>query len=220
MSYLEVRDVCKAIGPDRVLDGVRFSVERGEVVGLEGKNGSGKTMAMRVVCGLVRPDSGEVAVAGGVLWRDFSFPPSVGLLIEAPALLGGYSAMGNLRLLASVKRVVGEEDLRRALERVGLDPDERKHVRKYSLGMKQRLGLAMALMESPDLLVLDEPTNALDEAGQEELVRIVREERARGAAIVLSSHDAEFLSLVCDRVYHMSAGSVTGEEVLHVQSEL
>lgn len=214
MSYLEVRDVSKEIGPERVLDHVSFSVDKGEVLGLEGKNGSGKTMAMRVVCGLVRPSSGEVEVAGRVLWRDTSFPPSVGLLIEAPALLGGYSALENLRLLASIKGIASEEDLCRAIERCGLDPHERKHVRKYSLGMRQRLGLAMALMEAPELLVLDEPTNALDERGQADLEKILSEERARGAAVVLSSHDADFLSAVCDRVCHMASGRVTGEEAV------
>lgn len=208
MSYLDVRGIGKTIGPERVLDHVSFSVERGEVVGLEGKNGSGKTMAMRVVLGLVRPDEGEVEVAGEVLWRDASFPPSVGLLIEGPALLGTYSAMANLRFLAAIKGVAHDEDLRRALERVGLDPDDRKRVRKYSLGMKQRVGIAMALMETPDLLVLDEPTNALDERACEELVSIIGEERERGAAILLSSHDASFLKATCDRVCHMESGRI------------
>lgn len=212
MSYLEVRNVSKDIGPDRVLDHVSLTAESGEVVGLEGKNGSGKTMVMRVVCGLVRPTEGEVHVAGMTLWRDASFPPSVGLLIESPALLGGYSALENLRLLASIKGVASEGALRHALERVGLDPDERKRVRKYSLGMKQRVGLAMALMEAPELLVLDEPTNALDEKGQDMLAQVVLQERARGAAILLSSHDADFLRSTCDRMLHMSAGRVTDVE--------
>lgn len=212
MSYLEVSGVSKTIGPEQVLDHVSFAVEQGEVVGLEGKNGSGKTMAMRAVCGLIRPTEGEVRVAGKLLWKDVSFPQSVGLLIEAPALLGGYSALENLRLMASIKGVAGRGALRHAIERVGLDPDERKHVRKYSLGMKQRLGLAMALMEAPELLVLDEPTNALDEKGHDMLVEIVRQERAREAAILLSSHDADFLCAVCDRVCHMRSGRVTDVE--------
>lgn len=208
MSYLDVRGICKTIGPEQVLEDVSFSVGRGEVVGLEGKNGSGKTMAMRVVLGLVRPDEGKIVVGGKTLWEDVSFPPSVGLLIEAPALMGTCSALENLRLLASIRGVASEADLRRAIERVGLAPDERKWVRKYSLGMRQRLGLAMALMEAPELLVLDEPTNALDERAQEMLVGIVGEERERGAAVLLSSHDDEFLSAVCDRIYHMSSGRV------------
>lgn len=212
MSYLDVRGICKTIGPEQVLEDVSFSVGRGEVVGLEGKNGSGKTMAMRVVLGLVRPDEGKIVVGGKTLWEDVSFPPSVGLLIEAPALMGTCSALENLRLLASIRGVASEADLRRAIERVGLAPDERKWVRKYSLGMRQRLGLAMALMEAPELLVLDEPTNALDERAQEMLVDIVGEERERGAAVLLSSHDDEFLSAVCDRIYHMSSGRVRGLE--------
>lgn len=212
MSYLDVRNISKIIGSEQVLSNVDFSVERGQVVGLEGKNGSGKTMAMRVVCGLVRPDAGTVEIDRKLLWRDLTFPPSVGLLIEAPALLGAYSGIDNLRLLASIRRVATEQDLRRSLERMGLDPDDRKRARKYSLGMKQRLGIAMALMEAPDLLILDEPTNALDERGVEELVWTVGKERSRGAAILLSSHDPDFLTATCDAVYHMASGNVKGFE--------
>lgn len=212
MSYLNVRDVSKAIGPEQVLSDVSFFLDRGQVVGLEGKNGSGKTMAMRVVCGLVRPDAGAVEIDGRLLWRDISFPPSVGLLIETPALLGSYSGIDNLRMLASIKRVAAEHELRRSIERAGLDPDDRKRTRKYSLGMKQRLGIAMALMEAPDLIILDEPTNALDERGVEDLVCIVEEERMRGAAILLSSHDSDFLTATCDAVYHMVSGRVKGFE--------
>lgn len=208
MSYLEMHDVSKRMGPDLVLDGVSLSVERGQVVGLEGENGSGKTMAMRVALGLVRPSEGWVEVAGLRLWRDASFPPSAGLLIEGPALLGGYTALENLRMLASIRGVAGEEELRGALERVGLDPDDRRPCRAYSLGMRQRAGLALALMEAPELLVLDEPTNALDEGSVAGLVDVVREERERGAAVLVSSHDADFLGAVCDEQVHLRLGHV------------
>lgn len=208
MSYLEIHDVSKRMGPDLVLDGVGFSVERGQVVGLEGENGSGKTMAMRVALGLVRPSEGWVEVAGLRLWRDASFPPSVGLLIEGPALLGGYTALENLRMLASIRGVAGEGELRGALERVGLNPDDRRPCRAYSLGMRQRAGLALALMEAPELLVLDEPTNALDEESVAGLVTVLREERERGAAVLVSSHDADFLGAVCDEQVHLRLGRV------------
>jgi len=208
MSYLDVRDVSKTIRHDTVLSHVSFSVDRGQVVGLEGRNGSGKTMAMRVVCGLVRPSEGEVEVGGRLLWTNASFPESVGLLIEAPALLDLYPAMDNLRMLASIKGVAGEEDLRRAIERVGLLPDDHRRVGKYSLGMRQKLGIAMAIMEAPDLLVLDEPTNALDEESRGRLAGIIGEERDRGAAVLLSSHDPDFLSGVCDATYHMDVGEM------------
>lgn len=212
MSYLELRRVTKVMGPETVLDSVSFEVLRGQVVGLEGRNGSGKTMAMRVACGLIRPTEGVAVVDGKTLWQDASFPPSVGLLIEAPALLESYSARKNLELLASIRGVASAQDITRSLERVGLDPSDRRHVRKYSLGMKQRAGIAMALMEAPDLLVLDEPTNALDEGAKAGLAQIISEERARGAAVLLSSHDAEFLRGTCDSIYHMELGRVTSQE--------
>ena len=212
MSYLELRNVTKVIGPETVLDAVSFEVLRGQVVGLEGRNGSGKTMAMRVACGLIRPTEGVAVVDGKALWEEISFPPSVGLLIEAPALLGSYSARKNLELLASIRGVATAQDITRSLERVGLDPRDRRHVRKYSLGMKQRAGIAMALMEAPDLLVLDEPTNALDEGSRSELARIISEERGRGAAVLLSSHDSDFLRDTCDVIYHMELGRVTLRE--------
>lgn len=211
MSYLEVVGATRRLGVEQVLDGVSFSVERGQVVGLEGENGSGKTMAMRAALGLLALDEGSVTVDGLVLGTDVSFPPSVGMLIEAPALLDGYSGLENLRLMAAIKGVAGEERLRRSLERVGLDPDDKKRCRKYSLGMCQRAGVAMAIMEEPDLLVLDEPTNALDETSVARLVEIVAVEVARGAAILLSSHDAEFLAAVCDTVYHMRLGRVVSQ---------
>lgn len=214
MSYLELQRVTKVIGPETVLDAVSFAVERSQVVGLEGKNGSGKSMAMRVACGLIRPTEGSALVNGLRLWEDVSFPPSVGLLIEGPSLLDSYSARKNLELLASIKGAATAADITAALEHVGLDPQDKRHVRKYSLGMKQRAGIAMALMEAPDLLVLDEPTNALDEAARQTLAQIIAEEKARGAAVLLSSHDAEFLRLACDVIYHMELGRVTScEEV-------
>ena len=216
MGYLELRNVTKVIGPETVLDCVSFEVDRGQVVGLEGRNGSGKTMAMRVACGLIRPTEGCAVVDGRELWADAEFPPSVGLLIEGPALLDSCSARKNLELLASIKHVASASDIERSLERVGLDSHDRRHVRKYSLGMKQRAGIAMALMEAPDLLILDEPTNALDEGAREVLVKIIGEERARGAAALLSSHDSDFLRATCDVIYHMELGHVTSwEEVTH-----
>lgn len=208
MSYLELQRVTKVIGPETVLDAVSFAVERGQVVGLEGKNGSGKTMAMRVACGLIRPSEGAAVVDGLRLWEDASFPPSVGLLIEGPSLLDSYSARKNLELLASIKGVATAADITAVLERVGLDPQDKRRVRKYSLGMKQRAGIAMALMEAPDLLVLDEPTNALDESARRMLAQIIAKEKEREAAVLLSSHDADFLRLTCDVIYHMELGRV------------
>ncbi len=212
MAYAELVEISKKIKADEVLCGVSFSVERGMVVGLEGENGSGKTMSMRVLCGLVHPTSGEVIVDGVRLDQKGLFPSSVGALIEEPALLNYRSGIDNLSLIASIKGKVGKEELREVMRRVGLDPDNRKRCRTYSQGMRQRLGLAMALMEAPDLLVLDEPTNALDEDGVGDLQRMVLEEKERGAAVLVSSHDHDFLTAVCDRIYRMKLGSIVGEE--------
>lgn len=209
MSYLDVCQISKQIRGETILDNVSLSCELGEVVGLEGRNGSGKTMLMRVMCGLVRPTSGEVAIDGATLWKDISFPPSAGILIETPAILNNYSGIDNLELLAMVKGIATTDDLREAIGRVGLDPDNRKRCRTYSLGMRQRLGIAMALMEKPQLLILDEPTSGLDDSGVVELIDIIAQERQRGACVVVSSHDKDFLDSVCTRSCHMDAGRLT-----------
>nr|WP_298578666.1 ABC transporter ATP-binding protein [uncultured Olegusella sp.] len=219
MSYVEVCKVSKRIGPEEVLSNVNFEVDLGSIVGLEGENGSGKTMAMRTVCGLVRPDTGTVSVDGKQLWRQIDFPQSLGFLIEEPALLNSYSGLKNLELLASIRNTVTKEELKQAMNRVGLLPDNKKPCKTYSLGMKQRLGIALAIMEHPELLVLDEPTNALDEEGRAMLVNVLQEEKKRGAAILISSHDQNFLSSICDMSYHMSFGKICKAQTNNVKGE-
>ena len=184
-----VRDVSKRMGKNDVLRNVSIEVDPGTVVGLQGINGSGKTMLMRAVCGLIKPTEGEISIDGQRLGADISFPPSLGMLIEAPSFLGYLSGYDNLEL-------------------IGLDADEKKKFRAYSLGMKQRLGIAAAIMEKPKLLVLDEPTNALDEAGVEILKRVVAMAASTGREVILSSHDGEVLEELADRVYCMRDGAV------------
>ena len=205
---VSVKNVSKCLGGNEVLKNVSIEVSPGSVVGLQGVNGSGKTMLMRVVCGLVRPTEGEILIDGQRLGSDVAFPPSLGMLIEAPAFMGYLSGFDNLDLIAKIKGVAASDDLRRALELVGLDPDDKKKFRKYSLGMKQRLGIAAAIMEKPKLLVLDEPTNALDEAGVEMLKRVVSMAASSGREVLLSSHDAGVLDELADRVYCMRDGAV------------
>ena len=173
-----------------------------------GSPGSGKTMLMRAVCGLIKPTEGEISIDGQRLGADISFPPSLGMLIEAPSFLGYLSGYDNLKLIAQIKGVATPEDIRSALRLVGLDADEKKKFRAYSLGMKQRLGIAAAIMEKPKLLVLDEPTNALDEAGVEMLKRVVAMAASTGREVLLSSHDGEVLEELADRVYCMRDGAV------------
>ena len=157
--------VCKDIKGTRVLDDINLELEGGKVYGLWGKNGCGKTMLMRCLCGFIQPTSGRVLVEGKELWKDISFPESVGVLIENPSFLNEYTGFQNLQILASIRKQIDEKVIREMLRCVGLDPYDRRKYRKYSLGMKQRLGIACAVMESPKLIILDEPINALDESG-------------------------------------------------------
>lgn len=213
---IEVKGLCKQIRKADILVDVDVVAPSACVTGLAGVNGSGKTMLMRAIAGLIKPTSGGIAVDGRVLGRDMEFPPSIGLLIENPAFLDTRSGRDNLLLLAAVKGDIGRGEVDEAIRLVGLDPADKRRFRKYSLGMKQRLGLAAAVMECPDVVLLDEPTNALDESGVAMLKELVRRERDRGATVVLSCHDAEVLRELSDRIYFLSDGRVSGyEEVVH-----
>jgi ABC-2 type transport system ATP-binding protein len=206
---IEINDYTKTIRSAVILDRVTLRFESGSIFGLNGPNGSGKTMLMRAICGLIYPTEGYVNIDGQVIGKDTSFPPSVGILIENPAFIAKYTGLKNLLTLASLKGVIGENEVRTTLSAVGLDPDDKRPYRKYSLGMKQRLGIAAALMENPELILLDEPINALDEDG----VRLVRdllfEYKARGALIVVACHDFDELRFLSDEIIEMYEGKVT-----------
>lgn len=206
--FIEVKGASKSIRHERILNDISFSIRDGEVIGLQGVNGSGKTMIMRMICGLIYPTTGEIVFDGEHLGREIDFPSSVGLLLEAPAFVEYESGAANLELLASIKGVAGRSDIEHSMLRVGLDPALKRPYGKYSLGMKQRLGIAATLVERPDLIVLDEPTNALDESGVEVLKKIIREEKERGAGLLISSHDSTFLHSVCDAVHTVSGGKL------------
>ena len=202
--------VTKVIGGAAVIDHVSCRFPTGQITGLQGVNGSGKTMLLRLIAGLIYPTEGRVVVDGAVLGKDAAFPPSLGVLLEAPAFLPFYTGYDNLRLLAAVKGTAGPRDIETALARVGLQDAQGKKYRKYSLGMKQRLGIAAAILEHPGLLLLDEPTNALDESGVELVKAILREERDRGATVVLASHDGALLEDLAGEIFSLAAGRVTG----------
>lgn len=206
--FLEITDISKKIGEDNVLSGITLSMEKGKIYGLQGKNGCGKSMLMRVICGLVLPSSGEVKIDGKTLGKDISFPQSVGVFIEKPGFLDSYSGFQNLLMLASIKGNVGGTEIKEVLKRVGLQDVMYKKYRKYSLGMKQKLGIAAAIMEKPDLIILDEPTNALDQKSEEVLWQIVREEKERGALIIISCHTAAVLEKVSDEIFKMDMGQI------------
>lgn len=208
-AMIEVQNVTKTFKGVTVLDQVTVSFELGKIHGLIGRNGSGKTVLVKVICGLIHPDQGQVIVDGAVIGKDLDFPRSLGAIIEAPGFLPSASAYRNLAYLASLRNRIGKEEIRRAISFVGLDPDEKKPVGKYSLGMKQRLGLAQAIMEDPDVLLLDEPMNGLDNTGVREMRDYLLRLKERGKTILLVSHSLEDINTLCDTVHEMDRGKLS-----------
>ena len=205
---IEFKNVSKKLGNNIVINNVNIEIKKGIVTGLKGINGSGKTMMMRLIAGLIYATKGEVIIDGKVLGQDISFPPSIGLMLENPAFLPGYNGFQNLKMLASIKGEIKEEKIDEVLETVGLSAIDKKY-RKYSLGMKQRLGIAAAIMEEPDIILLDEPTNSLDASGVEMVQKIVAREKERGATVILSCHDSALLESMCDEIFNIEVGEIT-----------
>jgi ABC-2 type transport system ATP-binding protein len=203
---IEIQNVTKVLNKNVVLDGISAHFESGRVYGIKGKNGSGKTMLLKAICGLTRFDEGQILIDGKKLGRDMDFPKSVGFLIEYPGFPGGLNAFDNLKVIASIKKSIPDDEIRSAIDRVGLSDDRRKKFRQYSLGMKQKLGIAAAIMEKPELILLDEPMNGLDDESVTRLQEIIREEKKRGALIVVVSHDLEELTKLSDELYQMKEG--------------
>ncbi|GHU43448.1 putative ABC transporter ATP-binding protein YybJ [Clostridia bacterium] len=206
MYTIEIRNLCKTIKNAVILEDINLKLESGNVYGFVGKNGSGKTMLFRSLAGLVHPTSGEVVINGKILHKDIAFVENLGLIIENVGLYPEFTGFKNLKLLAKINNKINDEQIKATIARVGLDPEDKRTVKKYSLGMRQRIVLAQALMESPDVLLLDEPTNGLDEAGTELIRSILREEVKRGALIAIASHDKEDIAFLCDTKYKMTAG--------------
>lgn len=204
-----VDHVTKTIHRAVVLQDISLNFESGKVYGLQGENGSGKTMLLRLMCGLIYATEGSVSVNDRRLGKDLDFPESVGVMIESPAFIDEYTGQKNLELLAGLKQLISVSDIHNTLQAVGLDPNDKRTFKKYSLGMKQRLGIAAALMEKPDLLILDEPTNALDEQGVAMIAQLIRKECQRSALVVVACHYADFVQSVSDVVIQMQAGRVT-----------
>lgn len=208
---IEIKELTKVLSGNKVVDNVNINMESGKVYGLCGYNGCGKTMLMRLIAGLIIPTRGFVSYDGKILGKHIDFPPSIGILIENPMFLNSRSGFDNLKLLASIKGKADQKAISDAIRKVGLDPDDKKKYRKYSLGMKQRLGIATAIMESPDLIILDEPTNALDSNGVELTQKLIRKECERGALIIMTCHDREILENVCDVIYTIEHGQIIDE---------
>ena len=210
MMNIKISHVSKIIKNNPVIKDISMELQSGAVYGFKGINGSGKTMLMRLISGIIRPSQGEISMNGKILGKDISFPNSIGVFLENPAFLDAYSGFNNLKLLASIKSVASDDDIRNTLLRVGLDPDSNKKYKKYSLGMKQRLGIAAAIMEKPEIVILDEPTNSLDEDGVDLVKHIVRNEKERGALVIVSCHDEEILKGMSDEVFLLEQGRLIG----------
>lgn len=208
---IEIVDYYKVIRGVTILENVNLVLESGKCYGLKGKNGSGKTMLMRAVSGLINSTKGKVMIDGEVLGKDISFPRSIGVLIENPAFIANYTGYKNLELLACIKNKIGREEIRQKIIDVGLDPDDKRKYRKYSLGMKQKLGIACAFMEKPDIIILDEPINAIDEAGVEKVKEMIDKAKERGAIIITACHDAEELNELSDEIIQISEGRIVAD---------
>lgn len=203
---VEIKNYCKSIKSRPILNNISYNFEYGKIYGIYGHNGSGKTMLLRAIAGLLVPDSGSVVIDGKVLHKDMSFPPSIGIVIENMNLLPQYNAFDNLKILGKIKKTATDEDIKTALERVGLKSDLK--VKKFSLGMKQRLNIAQAVFEKQKIILLDEPTNALDNDGVQLIYKLLKEEKERGALVVITTHHKEDLEEVCDVVLEMTEGEL------------
>ena len=204
-----VEHLHKSFGKEEILHGIDRTFEAGKIHGIVGNNGSGKTVLMKCICGFLIPDEGHVRVNGKEVGKDIDFPENMGIIIETPGFLPGVTGIKNLKLLASLRGLADEKKVRQTIERVGLDPDLKKPVSKYSLGMRQRLGIAQAIMEDPSLLILDEPFNGLDKHGVAEIRQLIRELRTEGKTILLASHNQTDIDELCDTVCEMDAGNMT-----------
>lgn len=193
---------------NEILKDISVHFERGKIHGLIGRNGSGKTMLMKCICGFVKPNCGEIVVGGKRIGKDCDFPKNAGIIIETPGFIPYYSGYKNLKLLADLRGKIKREDIRKTMEQVGLNPDLKRHVCKYSLGMRQRLGLAQAIMENPDLLILDEPMNGLDKDGVHDMRHYLLDLKSQGKTILIASHSAEDIGILCDTVCEMDKGKL------------
>ena len=207
-NYIKISNLSKKIRGAQVLTDINLELKGGTVYGVSGKNGCGKTMLMRSICGLIKPTKGEIEINGKILWKDISFPQSIGALIENPAFLGGYTGFENLRILADIKGIATDEQIKETIAKLGLDPEDKRKYRKYSLGMKQKLGRACAIMESPDVIILDEPINAIDEKGVTLVEEVLNELKEQGKIILIACHDKEELELLTDTIFYMEEGKI------------
>lgn len=203
-----IKDFTKKLSHNLVLDHINLELKSGKIYGFVGKNGSGKTMLMRAICGLILPTFGYVEIDGKIVGKNMSFPESVGVLIENPGFIPAYSGFKNLKILAQIKNKISNDEIVKTLENVGLDPNDKKSFRKYSLGMKQKLGIAAAIMENPELLILDEPFNGLDEDSVDNVRNLILESKNKNNIVILSCHDSQEIEKMCDEIVEIKTGKI------------
>ena len=210
---IKIEHLTKKFGDAVVLDDISMELVPGKIYGLVGRNGSGKTMLMKHILGFVHPTSGKILVDGKEIGKDIDMPQNVGAIIENPGFLPEYSGFKNLKFLAMIRGKIGNEEIKEAIRLVGLDPESKKHVGKYSLGMRQRLGLAQALMENPDILLLDEPLSGLDNDGVQEMHELLMKQKKQGRLLVIASHSKEDIAVLCDEVFRFDKGKMIGHDI-------
>lgn len=209
---IKIENLTKRFGNVTVLNNVNVNFEKEKIYGIVGRNGSGKTMLMKCICGFLKPTEGTITVSEKVVGKDVEIPPDIGVIIETPGFVTNYSGYKNLKLLASVRGKITNDEIVEAMNIVGLDAKNRKHVGKYSLGMRQRLGIAQAIMEKPKILILDEPMNGLDNDGVQHIRNVLLELKEQGTTIILASHNKEDIDVLCDRVCYMDKGRIAVRE--------
>ena len=207
-TIIELDQVSKAFSRRTILNDITLTIEAGHTVGIVGSNGSGKSVLFQIICGFLTPDSGTVRVRGDALGGNRDFPENMGVLINSPGFISLDTGLQNLRYLAGIRGLIGDREIRSAMKKVGLDPDDRTRVEHYSLGMKQKLGLAQAIMEGQDILILDEPFNALDYKTYNDVKEIIRTLQAEGKTILMTSHNYEDIETLCNEVYVLEEGKL------------
>lgn len=208
-NMIEITNLCKSFKDTKVLNDITIKIKKGNIIGIIGRNGSGKTVLFKCICGLISPTKGTVKINNKILGKDIDIPNNIGAIIENSGFLPNYSGFKNLKFLAMIKNQISNEHIKDTIKLVGLNPDSKKHVGKYSLGMRQRLGIAQAIMEDPDVLILDEPMNGLDNDGVQDMRKLFLKLKEQGKTILLASHNKEDIEVLCDEVYMMDKGILT-----------